>query len=214
MWHIMYAKSGRHRMDKKKHCLRYVEELTRVLLSLPMDDIENGIDILWQCHLRGGTIFTMGNGGHGNTASHAINDLAKDTISSDDKEEVIAGKHRFRTMCLNDSMSFVTGLGNDMGHEHVFSEQLANWVEDRDVVIGISGSGNSRNVLDAFRVARKAGASSVCLSGFKGGKARDIADLCIVVPGDSMIRIEDAHLAILHLWADALREMVREDISR
>ena len=111
-------------------------------------------------------------------------------------------------------MSFVTGLANDMGYERIFSEQLANWVREGDVVVGISGSGNSQNVLNAFLVAKKAKATSVCLSGFGGGKAREVADLCIVVPGDNMMRIEDTHLAILHLWADALRELVREEIPK
>ena len=86
----------------------------------------------------------MGNGGHSNTAAHMINDLAKHTVSSDNKKAVVAEQFRFRTMCLNDSVSFVTGIGNDMGFDYIFSEQVANWVEPGDVVIGISGSGNSR----------------------------------------------------------------------
>jgi len=201
-------------MDARMHCYQYIEALRTALSSLPLDDIGKGVEILWNCQHQGGTIFTMGNGGHCNTASHAINDLAKHTISSDDKTAVIADKYRFKAMCLNDSMSFVTGLANDMGYERIFSEQLANWVREGDVVVGISGSGNSQNVLNAFLVAKKAKATSVCLSGFGGGKAREVADLCIVVPGDNMMRIEDTHLAILHLWADALRELVREEIAK
>ena len=201
-------------MDKQAHIRGYVEALCQVLSALPLDGLEKGIDLLWDCQSRGGTIFTMGNGGHCNTASHAINDLAKHTISSDDKTRVVAGQSRFKTMCLNDSMSLVTGLANDMGYEYIFAEQLSNWVREGDVVIGISGSGNSRNILRAFEVAREAGARSICLSGFDGGQAKEVADLCILVPGDCMIRIEDVHLAIFHLWADALREMVREEIAQ
>ena len=75
-------------------------------------------------------------------------------------------------MCLNDSVSLMTGVANDMGYDHVFSEQLKNWCQEGDVVIGISGSGNSPNVLNAFEVAKQRGATTICLSGKGGGKAK------------------------------------------
>ena len=115
--------------------------------TLPWDAISQSVEALWGCCQRGGRIFTMGNGGHANTASHMINDLAKHTTTSDDKKAVVAEDLRFRTTCLNDSVSFVTGIGNDMGYDYIFSEQVANWVQPGDVVIGVSGSGNSKNIL-------------------------------------------------------------------
>jgi D-sedoheptulose 7-phosphate isomerase len=155
----------------------------------------------------------MGNGGHSNTAAHMINDLAKHTVTSDDKKAVVAENCRFRTLCLNDSASFLTGIGNDMGFDFVFSEQVANWVEPGDVLIGISGSGNSKNVLLAFEEARKRGATTICFSGFEGGKARQVADINIVVPCRKMVQVEDIHLMINHMIADELKRLVQSRVE-
>jgi D-sedoheptulose 7-phosphate isomerase len=187
----------------------YVALYRSVSENLPWDKISRMVDLLWQACRTGKRIFTMGNGGHCNTASHMINDIAKHTVSSDDKTQVVVDANRFKTMCLNDSMSFVTGLANDMGFEHVFAEQLANWAEPGDVVIGISGSGNSANVLNAFRMAKKKGASTIALAGFKGGKSATEADLCIVVPCEKMVMVEDFHMMISHMVADELKKLVQ-----
>ena len=187
----------------------YVEMYRSVSANLPFNAISQMVGMLWDACRTGKRIFTMGNGGHCNTASHMINDIAKHTVSSDDKTQVVADANRFRTMCLNDSMSFVTGIGNDMGYEHMFAEQLANWVEPGDVVIGISGSGNSANVLAAFAVARGKGAHTIALAGFKGGKAAAEADLCITVPCDKMVMVEDFHMMISHMVADELKKLVQ-----
>jgi len=196
-------------MDHTKNLKTYAQDLQEVLGTLPWDEIVRTVEVLWQCCLRGGRIFTMGNGGHCNTAAHMINDLAKHTVSSDNKQAVVAQRFRFRTLCLNDSASFVTGIGNDMGFDQIFSEQVANWVEPGDVVLGISGSGNSKNILKAFEEARKRGATTICFSGFEGGKARDFADLCIVVPCYKMVQVEDVHLIISHMIADELKRLVQ-----
>jgi len=196
-------------MDHTKNLKTYAQDLQEVLGTLPWDEIVRTVEVLWQCCLRGGRIFTMGNGGHCNTAAHMINDLAKHTVSSDNKQAVVAQQFRFRTLCLNDSASFVTGIGNDMGFDQIFSEQVANWAEPGDVVLGISGSGNSKNILKAFEEARKRGATTICFSGFEGGKARDLADLCIVVPCHKMVQVEDVHLIISHMVADELKRLVQ-----
>jgi D-sedoheptulose 7-phosphate isomerase len=196
-------------MDHTKNLKTYAQDLQEVLGTLPWDEIVRTVEVLWQCCLRGGRIFTMGNGGHCNTAAHMINDLAKHTVSSDNKQAVVAQQFRFRTLCLNDSASFVTGIGNDMGFDQIFSEQVANWAEPGDVVLGISGSGNSKNILKAFEEARKRGATTICFSGFEGGKARDLADLCIVVPCHKMVQVEDVHLIISHMIADELKRLVQ-----
>ena len=188
---------------------KYVEKYKKVCNFLPYEEISQMGEMLWEAARKGKAVYTMGNGGHGNTSSHMINDLAKHTVSSDDKTAVVAQKLRFRTMCLNDSMSFVTGIANDMGFNNIFSEQLANWVQPGDVVIGISGSGNSENILSAFKVAKSKGAKTICLAGFKGGRARTEADLCIVVPCDKMVMIEDFHLMISHMVADELKKLVQ-----
>ena len=196
-------------MDHTANLKIYAQDLQEVLGTLPWDEIVRTVEVLWQCCLRGGRIFTMGNGGHCNTAAHMINDLAKHTVSSDNKQAVVAQQFRFRTLCLNDSASFVTGIGNDMGFDQIFSEQVANWAEPGDVVLGISGSGNSKNILKAFEEARKRGATTICFSGFEGGRARDLADLCIVVPCHKMVQVEDVHLIISHMIADELKRLVQ-----
>ena len=202
-------------MDHQANLKAYAQGIREVSEKLPWDSITQTVEVLWQCCRDGKKIMTMGNGGHSNTAAHMINDLAKHTVSCDDKTTVVAEGLRFRTMCLNDSVSFVTGIGNDMGYEHVFSEQVANWVEPGDVVIGISGSGNSKNILSAFEEAKKRGATTVCYSGFEGGKARAVADINIIVPCHKMVQVEDFHLMINHMIADELKRLVqgRQDIK-
>ncbi len=132
----------------------YFDELAATLKRVDTAQLAQIVAVLLKAQEDGKSIFTMGNGGHGNTAAHMINDIAKHTISSDEKDSVVTAK-RFRTMCLNDSVSLLTGVANDMGYDHVFSEQLKNWCQEGDVVIGISGSGNSPNVLNAFEVAKQ-----------------------------------------------------------
>ena len=202
-------------MNHQANLKTYATGIQEVMAKLPWQAIEQAIEALWQCCRQGGRIFTMGNGGHANTAAHMINDLAKHTVSSDDKKAVVAEDRRFRTMCLNDSVSFLTGIGNDMGFDHVFEEQVANWVKPGDVVIGVSGSGNSKNVLLAFEEAKRRGATTICFSGFEGGKARDVADISIVVPCHKMVQVEDFHLMINHMIADELKRLVqgREELA-
>jgi len=186
----------------------YVGGLRDSLQKLDTDEIARVVEIIFRAFERGKKIFTMGNGGHASTASHMINDIAKHTICSDEKDTVVSEK-RFRTLCLNDSVALLTSIANDMGYEHIFSEQLASWCEEGDVVIGISASGSSENIIKAFEVAKSRGATSICLSGKGGGKAKDFADICIVVPSDKTVQIEDAHLAIVHALCDELKKKVQ-----
>ena len=187
---------------------QYMDGLCATLKQLDTAQLARIVAVLLKAQEDGKSIFTMGNGGHANTAAHMINDIAKHSISSDKKDDVVTAK-RFRTMCLNDSVSLLTGVANDMGYDHVFSEQLKNWCQEGDVVIGVSGSGNSQNVLKAFEVARQRGATTICFSGKGGGKARELADICVVVPSDKMVQIEDVHLAINHAVADELKKALQ-----
>jgi len=199
-------------MSEKRtaNILEYVDNFKQVCDILPVEEIADMVEIIWKAVNDGKAIYTMGNGGHCNTASHMINDLAKHTTSSDDKKSVVADNLRFRTMCLNDSMSFVTGIANDMGYDNIFSEQIANWVQPGDVLIGISGSGNSENVLRAFQTGKQKGATTISLTGFKGGKMKNGSDLCIVVPCSKMVMVEDFHMMISHMVADELKKLVQK----
>lgn len=196
-------------MDVQEDINNYISDLTVVALSLPKDLIGQVIETLYQAYQDGKTIYTMGNGGHGSTAAHFINDLSKHTVVSDQKDRVVVTGRRLKAMCLNDSISTLTGWANDMGYERVFSEPLAGWVEKGDVVIGFSGSGNSPNILEAFAIAKERGATTICLSGFDGGLAIDRADICLVVPSQNMLIIEDLHLVICHLVTAILRSRIQ-----
>jgi len=186
----------------------YLDSLSSTLKQLDKGQLAKIVEVLLKAQQQGKKILTMGNGGHGNTAAHMINDFAKHTVSSDAKDAVVTEK-RFRTMCLNDSVSFITGIGNDMGYDFIFSEQIKNWCEAGDVVIGISGSGNSENILKAFDVAKSLSATTICFSGKGGGKAKSVADICVVVPSAKMVQIEDAHMAISHAIADELKKLIQ-----
>ena len=197
-------------MDHQANLKQYLEAMKEVIDRLDLEAIERVVAVLWRCCLEGRAIYTMGNGGHCNTAAHMINDLAKHTVSSDDKNAIVADDHlHFKTMCLNDSVSLMTGVGNDMGFDYIFREQVVNWVETGDVVIGISGSGNSRNILLAFEEANRRGATTICLSGFDGGKARQIADISLIVPCRKMVQVEDVHMIMNHMIADELKRLVQ-----
>jgi D-sedoheptulose 7-phosphate isomerase len=151
---------------------------------------------LQRARREGKRVFLMGNGGSAATASHFVNDLLKGTTQP--------GQPRFKVMCLADNVSTLTAYANDTSYEMIFAEPLAALAEPGDVVIAISGSGNSPNVLRAMDTAQDLGLTRIGLTGCAGGKLKAKCDVCVVVPSDSMQIIEDAHLAILHAIFRAL----------
>jgi len=148
-------------------------------------------------------IFFCGNGGSASTASHFTSDLAKGTI--------VEGTPRFRALSLADNIPQMLAWGNDSCYEDIFVEQLKNLMDPGDVVIGISGSGNSGNVLRAIEYANANGAVTVGLTGFNGGKLKDMAKLVLVVPIHYMQKIEDVHMLVDHLVTSLIRE---EEIAK
>jgi D-sedoheptulose 7-phosphate isomerase len=130
-------------------------------------------------------------------------DLAKNTIG--------ANMRRFRVMSLNDNTAILTALANDLGYENVFSEQLQNLIRPGDLLIAISASGNSANVLKAVRYARQQSAEVGCLLGFDGGDAARLSDLAIVVPSDHYGVVEDVHLIINHILVDYFKSRLAEE---
>jgi D-sedoheptulose 7-phosphate isomerase len=145
----------------------------------------------------------MGNGGSASTASHMACDLAKQTV--------MAGRPRFRVIALTDNMALFSAYANDNGYENVFAEQLASFVRPADIVIGISGSGNSLNVIKAIELAKKVGAVSIGWTGFDGGRLAQIVDLSLNVPNYCMEQVEDVHLMLEHLMVTALRRAIKAD---
>jgi D-sedoheptulose 7-phosphate isomerase len=171
--------------------MQYFKELQSVMVSLPKDGIDQIADRLMGAYDADRTVFLCGNGGSAALASHFACDLGKGTAHCN-------GVKRFRVLALTDNLATLTALANDSSYDDVFSEQLKNFVQPHDVTFAISGSGNSKNVLNALRVAREAGAATVGISGFEGGAMKPLCDLCVVVPSNDMQIIEDLHLAIAH----------------
>jgi D-sedoheptulose 7-phosphate isomerase len=170
---------------------QYFKELQRVMVSLPKDGIDRIADALLGAYDAGRTVFLCGNGGSAALASHLACDLGKGTANCN-------GGKRFRVLALTDNLPTLTAWANDSSYDDVFSEQLKNFVQPHDVMFAISGSGNSKNVLNALQVAREAGAATVGISGFEGGAMKSLCDLCVIVPCNDMQIIEDLHLAIAH----------------
>jgi len=170
---------------------QYFKELQRVMVSLPKDGIDRIADALLGAYDAGRTVFLCGNGGSAALASHLACDLGKGTANCN-------GGKRFRVLALTDNLPTLTAWANDSSYDDVFSEQLKNFVQPHDVMFAISGSGNSKNVLNALQVAREAGAATVGISGFEGGAMKSLCDLCVIVPCNDMQIIEDLHLSIAH----------------
>ena len=179
--------------------LSYTRSLQSVLDALPRDDVACVVDEIVQAGDRGSTIFILGNCGSAATASHFACDLAKGTQRP--------GARPFRVMALTDNVPLMTAWGNDTSYDRIFAEQLRPLAQPDDLVIAISGSGNSPNVLEAVRTARLAGARSIGWTGFQGGKLKDLVDVCVIVPSDCMEQIEDVHLIMEHAICTTLRAM-------
>jgi D-sedoheptulose 7-phosphate isomerase len=179
------------------HVSEYLEQLRGALDALPRDRLNALGETLFRAYRNNKQVFILGNGGSSSTASHMAADLAKNTIGPNMK--------RFRIVSLNDNAAIVTALANDLGYEHVFSEQLTNLVQAGDVLIVVSASGNSPNVLSAMRYARSRSAEVVGLLGFSGGAAAALSDIPLVVPSDHYGVIEDIHLIINHILVDYFR---------
>lgn len=184
----------------ERNIRKYLDEVREVLERIPVDDARRVIDALMLAYSHNTQIFIMGNGGSAATASHFANDLNK-AASSD-------ARKRFRAIALTDNVPLLTAWGNDLSYEDIFVEQLKNLYSNGAVVIGISGSGNSPNVLKALRFAKDEGGTTIGFTGYQGGEVKGIVDECIVVPSHCMQQIEDVHLVLEHLICTVLREEI------
>lgn len=191
---------------------RYIDQIKDTLDRLPWEAIQATIAVLQDARLNDRQVFIMGNGGSAATASHFACDLGKGTL--------IPGYPRFRVIALTDNMPLFSALANDFGYDRVFVEQLASLVQPKDVVIGISASGNSPNVLNAIFFARQVGATTIGMTGFDGGRLKELVDICILVPNHCIEQVEDLHLMLEHListqlrWAMGLFEIPLSERSR
>jgi len=179
------------------HSQAYFIGVQSVIRELPYAMIDRVTDALWRAYVDNRTVYVFGNGGSAALASHCACDLGKGTV--------VNGNRRFRVLALTDNVPLMTAWANDSSYEDVFAEQLASLVHKDDIALAISGSGNSPNVLKALRVARDAGAISIGLTGFQGGRMKDLCDLCVIIPSGSMQVIEDLHVCVNHAIFSALR---------
>jgi D-sedoheptulose 7-phosphate isomerase len=188
-------------MNEKVNFVKmYTNQLTDILDALPEDKFTEINNVLQDARETSKQIFVVGNGGSAAAASHMVCDFGKNTRE--------AGKNRMRAICLNDNIPSVMAYANDEGYEVIFSEQLLALGKPGDVLIAISGSGNSANILKVIDTARQMQITVIGLTGFKGGKMKDMTDICLIVPSDSMEMIEDVHLIINHILAGLLRGAV------
>jgi D-sedoheptulose 7-phosphate isomerase len=174
-----------------EHLTEYMRELQRAMAAVDLAAVGRLREACADVRRRGGQIFVCGNGGSAATASHFANDLGKGAS--------YGRATRFRVIALTDSVPWLTALANDVGYATVFAEQLTNFAREGDLLIAISGSGNSANVLRAVDAARRLGVRTAALTGFGGGELAGQVDFPLVVDSHHMGRVEDVHLVIVHL---------------
>jgi D-sedoheptulose 7-phosphate isomerase len=177
----------------------YFSKLTHAFELIDRQSINKLTNLLLNHYDRKTQIFIFGNGGSGATASHVVCDFNKGACLNLEK--------KFKFMCLNDNLPTLLAYSNDLSYDDVFYQQLRNFCNQEDLVIGISGSGNSKNVLKGIEYAKECGAATFSLCGFDGGRLRAIDTVnCIHVPVDDMQVVEDCHMFIFHLIMQALYE--------
>ena len=169
----------------------YLEHEIDTLKALDVNEINAALNLLLETFENGNTVFVFGNGGSSATASHFQNDFNKGVSEHTEK--------KFNFQCLNDNVATVMAVANDIGFEEVFRFQLVGHMKPGDVVLAISGSGNSKNVLNAVEYAKSQGAKVIGLTGFAGGKLKELSDVSLHVPVNSMQITEDIHMVFDHL---------------
>jgi D-sedoheptulose 7-phosphate isomerase len=169
----------------------YIDLVKSTLDALDPKALDALVEAFHATYEKGGNIYTMGNGGSGASASHAAGDFLKGASYGLDK--------RFRMICLNDNLPSMMAIANDVGWDSIFIEPLKNFLKPEDLVIGISGSGNSKNVVNALEYANAQGATTVAMSGFKGGKISEIATINVHAPVMDMEVTEDVHMVIFNI---------------
>ena len=183
----------------------YFDRVYAACNSVRIRDNQKLIEILEQAYHRNKRIFMFGNGGSGATASHFCEDLGKGTLNG--KKDI----KRFKVISLTDNIPYILAWANDAGYESVFEEQLRNLAEPGDVAIGISGSGNSMNVLRAIDYANKSNMVTVGMTGFDGGKLKKIATHAVHIPINNMGITECVHSILAHYITDYFRERINKD---
>ncbi len=177
-------------IDYKEDICEYFERVKAVLDSIRKEDLNLLMNLLVEARDRGSFVFVMGNGGSASTASHYVCDFNKGISYGKDK--------MFKFICLNDNLPTMMAYANDISYDEIFVGPLRNYLSKGDVVIGISGSGNSANVVKAIQYANEHEGISVGITGFDGGKVKQLSRYNVHVPIDDMQVAEDLHMVLDH----------------
>ena len=185
--------------DYTKDIKKYIEMEKMVLDCLSLNDINVVMNVLENARLNRKRIFICGNGGSAATASHLECDFNKGVSYEQDI--------KYDIECLSDNVPMLMAIANDISYDDIFVVPLRNKLKSGDIVIGISGSGNSKNVVKAFEYANEIQADTIALTGYSGGKLKEIAKYNIHVPVDNMQIVEDVHLVLNHMMMYILSGM-------
>lgn len=175
----------------EKLSLEYLDELKGLLDAFPHERFEEIAKTLLSVYDDERQIFIMGNGGSGSTASHFACDINKGCCFNIEK--------KFKVICLNDNVPTMLAYANDLSYDKVFVEQLKNFLQPGDVVIGISGSGNSENIIQAVSYAKENQAKTIGLTGFDGGRLAQLVDIPLIAAINDMQKVEDVHMIVVHM---------------
>lgn len=186
-------------MDYTKDIRDYIEQEREILSQLDENEISNVMNILENTRMSGNRVFICGNGGSAATASHFACDFNKGVSYS---QEI---KYNFE--CLNDNVPMMMAIANDISYEDIFSEPLKNKMRKEDVLLAISGSGNSKNVVKAVEYANSIGATTIGIVGYDGGKVKELSDYSIHVKINNMQIVEDVHMMLDHVMMFVLSGM-------
>jgi D-sedoheptulose 7-phosphate isomerase len=178
-------------MDYKKQMKDYYKIVIDTINNLNYEEINTAMNAIDEVYERGGSIYICGNGGSAATASHYTNDFNKGISEYVDK--------KYRFVCLNDNFATVMAIANDISYDEVFSFQLNGRITKNDMLIAISGSGNSKNIIRAVEEAQKNGTKVLGMSGYRGGKLREMADYHMHVDIENMMVVEDVHMTFDHM---------------
>lgn len=188
-----------------QHIKTYLSELQATVAQLPANKIDEVVTMLLDCAARGSKVFICGNGGSASTASHFACDLGKNTQ--------VPGAAPFKVIPLTDNMEMITAWANDTDYSNVFAAQLNPLVEMNDVVIGISCSGNSPNVVNALKLARERGAKTIGFTGDVGGQLPNLVDICIKVASPRIEQQEDVHLIVEHCVCATITDQLKRKFT-
>lgn len=178
-------------VDFKKAISEYYEREINIIKNLNLDELNESMNAILDTYNNGGTIYVCGNGGSASTASHMQNDFNKGISEYTEK--------KFNFYCLNDNVSTMMAVANDIGYEEVFRFPLRGKITSNDLFVGISGSGNSKNVVNAAEYSKECGAKVVGITGYKGGKLKELADYKMHVDECDMQIDEDIHMTFDHM---------------